>query len=66
LIDLHGHSKKLNTFAYSCENDPVSARVLSLVISELNPMFHFPYCTFGIAHDHESTARGVIHRMTGN
>jgi hypothetical protein len=47
-------------------NNPVTSRVLSYMISELNPMFCFPFCTFGISKCKETTARAVIHNITDN
>lgn len=33
-LDLHGHSKKMNTFCYSCKDDPYSCRVLPLILAK--------------------------------
>lgn len=47
--DLHGHSKDYNIFCYSCKSNIYSCRILPLIISKINPDFHFPSCTFGIS-----------------
>ena len=61
-LDLHGHSKKYNTFCYSCKEDPYSCRVLPLILSKLTPLFHFPSCTFGIDRTKENTARAFVYQ----
>lgn len=48
-FDLHGHSKQYNIFCYSCKDNQYTCRLLPLIINKLNPVFHFPYCTFGIS-----------------
>lgn len=63
-IDLHGHSKKLNTFFYSCREDPESCRVLPMIMSKLTPILHFPECTFGIDRTKENTARAFVYEAS--
>lgn len=36
------------------------------MISEINPIFSFPSCTFGVSKYKETTARAVIYKMVGN
>ncbi len=48
-FDLHGHSKNYNIFCYSCKTNLYTCRILPLMISHINPVFHFPSCTFGIS-----------------
>lgn len=59
-LDLHGHSKKYNTFCYTCKEDPYSCRVLPLLISKLSPIFYFPDCTYGIDKSKANTARAFV------
>lgn len=60
-LDLHGHSKKLNTFCYSCkDDDPYSCRVLPLLLSKYEPSFELASCTFGIDRWKENTARAFL------
>lgn len=61
-LDLHGHSKNLNTFCYSCKEDPYSCRVLPLILSKITPLFYFPSCTFGIDRTKENTARAFVYQ----
>lgn len=48
-FDLHGHSKNYNIFSYACKNNQYTCRIMSLLISQINPIFHFPSCTFGLS-----------------
>ena len=66
VFDLHGHSKQYNVFCYSCKKDPISCRLLPLLINQQNPSFYFPYCTFGISKYKETTARAVIFNIIDN
>lgn len=60
-MDLHGHSKKINTFCYSCkDDDPYGCRVLPLILSKFEPAFQLSDCTFGIDRWKENTARAFM------
>lgn len=48
-LDLHGHSKNYNIFCYSCQINKYSCRLLPYLIQNINPIFYFPSCTFGIS-----------------
>lgn len=61
--DLHGHSKNYNIFCYSCKDNLHTCRLLPLIISKINPNFHFPSCTFGISKYKETTARAAIYKL---
>ncbi len=50
-FDLHGHSKKLNAFCYSCLKNPQNCRVLPVIFQKIYTPFYFPDCTFGITRD---------------
>ncbi|CAF1187108.1 unnamed protein product [Adineta steineri] len=68
--DLHGHSRKLNVFAYGCDGcdgaEPdmknfLDARVLPFIMSKTAPdMFSFDFCKFHIHRCKESTGRVVM------
>ncbi|UJR13507.1 hypothetical protein I4U23_000521 [Adineta vaga] len=68
--DLHGHSRKLNVFAYGCDGcdgpepnmkDFLEARVLPFIMSRTAPdMFAFDHCKFHIHRCKESTGRVVM------
>ncbi|EAR88956.3 zinc carboxypeptidase family protein (macronuclear) [Tetrahymena thermophila SB210] len=60
-IDLHGHSKKLNSFVYACkmESDQYACCLFPMMLSKLNPVLHYPSCTFGLESYKENTARGI-------
>lgn len=62
-FDLHGHSKQYNIFCYSCKDNQYSCRLFPLIVSKINPVFYFPYCTFGISKYKESTARATIYKL---
>lgn len=65
-FDLHGHSKNYNIFCYSCKKNQFTCRILPLMIQEKNPIFYYPYCTFGLSKYKESTARAAIFHMIKN
>jgi hypothetical protein len=50
-LDFHGHSKDLNIFCYSCKTDPIECKRLPYIFSQMNSMFSFQSCTFGISKD---------------
>lgn len=56
-LDLHGHSKKLNTFSYCCKVDQYSCRTLPLILSKLNTGFKIQDCTYGIDKTKANTLR---------
>ena len=56
-LDLHGHSKKLNTFSYCCKTDQFSCRTLPLILSKLNTGFKIKDCTYGIDRSKANTLR---------
>lgn len=51
----------MNTFCYSCKEDPYSCRVLPLILAKFEPSFHLPDCTFGIDKYKENTARAFMY-----
>ncbi|KAL4482478.1 hypothetical protein ABPG72_001454 [Tetrahymena utriculariae] len=60
-IDLHGHSKKLNSFVYACkvESDQYACCLFPMMLSRINSILHYPSCTFGLESYKENTARGI-------
>jgi hypothetical protein len=62
-FDLHGHSKKLNTFCYSCIQDEVNCRVLPLILEKLDRGFYFPDCTFNLDQSKMTTARAILFEL---
>lgn len=66
VYDLHGHSKNYNVFAYSCKDNSFTCRILPFLISQINPAFYFPSCTFGISKYKETTARATIYKIVKN
>ncbi|EWS72671.1 zinc carboxypeptidase family protein (macronuclear) [Tetrahymena thermophila SB210] len=61
-IDLHGHSKKMNSFIYACRKDEdlVSCRVFPVIYSKISSIFQFKDCTFSLEQYKESAARIVM------
>ena len=59
ICDLHGHSRRMNTFMYGCniENDPAATRTFPLIISKLTQDFRFKSCSFHMQRSKESTLR---------
>ncbi len=47
-FDFHGHSKKYNTFCYTCKDGTNFAKIFPLILSKLTPLFAFPDCTYGL------------------
>eukprot|EP00762_Andalucia_godoyi_P005871 ANDGO_06994.mRNA.1 Cytosolic carboxypeptidase NnaD len=65
--DLHGHSRKLNTFIYGCDNDPNSSihfheRVFPRILADVSDLFSFESSSFVVQKSKESCARVVIRR----
>ena len=64
-LDLHGHSKRLNTFSYSCKGeDHHGCRVLPLILSKLYQGFKIADCTFGVHKSKMNTLRAFAHKET--
>lgn len=73
ILDLHGHSKKLNSFFYGnpCPENPDVVRIFPFVCSKLHPGVQFLDCTFSseeykkqAARVHLSTVHKLIHVYT--
>lgn len=76
-VDLHGHSRKQNIFAYGCDGrgpdgkltpPPGSRRnemELAWSLSRTGQAFYFPDCSFKVQRKKESTARVVSYRELG-
>lgn len=60
--DLHGHSKKPNSFIYACsmDNDNYACRIFPKVFSKITEFFSYNDCTYGIDTYKSNSARGVI------
>lgn len=63
-FDLHGHSKKFNTFCYSCSQDQVTCRILPLILEKIDKGFFFPDCTFNLDQSKINTARAILYELT--
>jgi hypothetical protein len=50
IIDIHGHSNKMNVFAYGCHdaNAPYECREYPFILSKLNNSFSFNDCNFSM------------------
>jgi hypothetical protein len=59
-MDLHGHSKKYNSFFYSCQKDYNACRILPLILHKFSPSFCLSDCTFGLDKGKENTARAFL------
>ena len=66
-IDLHGHSRKLNSFIYACKTyDEIESRLFCWIMSKINPIFSFEECRFGISPYRKETARGYMNNILTN
>lgn len=62
-MDFHGHSKKLNSFIYSCLNEKVSDfRIYPYIYSKKCELFSIADCTFSITPDKVKTARVNVYQ----
>ncbi|EAS05471.2 zinc carboxypeptidase family protein (macronuclear) [Tetrahymena thermophila SB210] len=59
IIDLHGHSRKMNTFFYGCsyKEDPVLTRIYPYMMSKMTDYINFEECRFNVQKSKEKTAR---------
>ncbi|KAL4428971.1 hypothetical protein ABPG74_011167 [Tetrahymena malaccensis] len=59
IIDLHGHSRKMNTFFYGCsyKEDPVLTRIFPYMMSKMTDYISFEECRFNVQKSKEKTAR---------
>ncbi|CAD8093316.1 unnamed protein product [Paramecium sonneborni] len=64
-IDLHGHSKKLNSFMYACrgDQDAVQCRILPSIFSKNSKFFDFQSCTFSLEPSKMKTARAFVFKL---
>ncbi|CAD8082229.1 unnamed protein product [Paramecium sonneborni] len=64
-IDLHGHSKKLNSFMYACrgDQDAVQCRILPSIFSYNSKFFDFHSCTFSLEPCKMKTARAFVYKL---
>ncbi|KAL4486341.1 hypothetical protein ABPG72_007127 [Tetrahymena utriculariae] len=67
IIDLHGHSRKMNVFAYGCHDKkkPFECREFPFIISKLNSSFSFKDCNFKVQKNREGTARIALYKSLG-
>mmetsp|Transcript_14274 Transcript_14274/g.23959 ORF Transcript_14274/g.23959 Transcript_14274/m.23959 type:complete len:732 (+) Transcript_14274:275-2470(+) len=61
VIDLHGHSKKMNVFMYGCASPTLEERILPRLLWDkgLN-FFQYSSCSFNIGKNKEGTARVAL------
>ena len=68
-VDLHGHSRNMDLFMYSCiEHDLISnliIRACPTAVDRSVPIFNFGSCKFAIEKDKENTARVVLFKEFG-
>jgi hypothetical protein len=67
-VDLHGHSRKMDTFMYGCENagDPdlyLQERIFPRMLSEVCDLFSFAHSSFVVHKSKETCARVVVRRQ---
>lgn len=64
VIDIHGHSRKMDVFAYGCHDKtaPYACRELPFILSKLHQAFSFKDCNFAIQKMREGTARISLYR----
>ncbi|CAD8171305.1 unnamed protein product [Paramecium octaurelia] len=64
-VDLHGHSKKLNSFMYSCrgDQDVVQSRILPFIFKTTSKYFDFNSCTFSLEPCKMKTARAFVYKL---
>mmetsp|Transcript_40431 Transcript_40431/g.61677 ORF Transcript_40431/g.61677 Transcript_40431/m.61677 type:complete len:100 (-) Transcript_40431:348-647(-) len=65
--DLHGHSRKLNSFFYGCNraanggfNSWTKVRLLPRILAGLNPVFDLTSCKFKVEKSKFGTGRVVV------
>jgi len=65
-VDIHGHSRKRNTFMYGCNNKNNEKKHLEKVfpfrLSKQNGSFSFDDCNFNIQKERETTGRVAIRK----
>ena len=61
-FDLHGHSKKLNSFVFACEDEQsiYACKLFPALFSRISNIFSYNDCTFGIEWDRTNTARAQV------
>eukprot|EP00356_Strombidium_inclinatum_P001494 CAMPEP_0170508728 /NCGR_PEP_ID=MMETSP0208-20121228/63215_1 /TAXON_ID=197538 /ORGANISM="Strombidium inclinatum, Strain S3" /LENGTH=430 /DNA_ID=CAMNT_0010791783 /DNA_START=277 /DNA_END=1568 /DNA_ORIENTATION=+ len=67
VLDLHGHSRKLNSFFYGCNraanggfNSWTKVRLLPRILAGLNPVFDLTSCKFKVEKSKFGTGRVVV------
>ena len=67
--DLHGHSRNMDLFMYSCiEHDLITnliIRACPTAVDRQVPIFNFSTCKFAVEKDKENTARVVLFKELG-
>jgi len=55
VLDLHGHSRKFNSFMYGCKDkkDPILPRIFPLLFSKQSKYFNFRNCRFNMSKSKE-------------
>lgn len=60
VLDLHGHSKKFNSFIYACKQENRFNEKIFPYLMSRNALFKVESCTYGLTKDKLSTARAFI------
>ena len=67
--DFHGHSRNMDLFMYSCNDESSSKnlniRSIPVGVDRMIPVFNLKHCKFALEKDKENTARIVIYKELG-
>ena len=67
VLDLHGHSKKFNSFFYGNPTaNPLITRMLPLITSRINQGVSLIDCSFALSDNKKNTARIALQEDIGN
>eukprot|EP00471_Norrisiella_sphaerica_P008009 CAMPEP_0184499568 /NCGR_PEP_ID=MMETSP0113_2-20130426/41829_1 /TAXON_ID=91329 /ORGANISM="Norrisiella sphaerica, Strain BC52" /LENGTH=988 /DNA_ID=CAMNT_0026887507 /DNA_START=297 /DNA_END=3263 /DNA_ORIENTATION=+ len=66
VVDLHGHSKKMNIFMYGCKTSTLLEKVLPRIIWDKGSnFFDFKSCSFNVGKNKDGTARVALWKDFG-
>lgn len=64
-LDLHAHSRKMNSFFYGGQSDGGTLHLFPFICSRLNKYINKDDCSYGIDPGKKSTARAVVQNELG-
>lgn len=64
-LDLHAHSRKMNSFFYGGESEDGQLHLFPFVCSKLNRYISKDECSYGIDPGKKSTARAIVQNEMG-